>query len=95
LAGLDDRTATDGMTAGQRLLLPWALATTVASAYGVTDLAETGVVQGGLDHLRLAVLRFGGSIDAAAVCGDDLIVMPRGVDGMIRGEQWTESTSDG
>ncbi|WP_437312119.1 hypothetical protein [Sorangium sp. So ce388] len=60
-------------------LLPWALAVTIASAYGVTaTTSEPPGAAAGFDHDRLTVVATGDQLpDGGVVTGDDLVVVPR------------------
>jgi hypothetical protein len=62
-----------------RAQLPWALAVTVAGAYGHTGtLAVPGDVAVGFDHNRLVVIAAGDRLpERLTVVGDDLFVVPR------------------
>lgn len=62
-----------------RELLPWALAVTIAGAYGHTDMEpEVTSPAAGFDHDRLAIVATGEQLSGeAGVAGDNLVVVPR------------------
>jgi hypothetical protein len=76
LGRLADAPGIDRLQVSQRALLPWALAVTVASAYGVTDPDEPRSSSEGFDHSRLAVVWNGGRLNGGPVAGDDLLIIP-------------------
>jgi hypothetical protein len=57
-------------------LLEWAMALTVAGAYGCTDEPEQGGDALVFDHSRLAVLNRAVALDHPRITGDDLLVVP-------------------
>ncbi|XXX76102.1 hypothetical protein WMF30_51485 [Sorangium sp. So ce134] len=63
--------------------LPWAMAVTIASAYGHTGTtSDHPGAAAGFEHDRLTVVATGERLpDGGAVAGDDLVVVPRRVPG--------------
>lgn len=63
-----------------RARLPWALAITIANAYGTTGtVIDPSAAVGAFDHDRLVVVSTGDQLPAEmSIEGDDLIVVPRG-----------------
>ena len=63
--------------------LPWAVAITIAGAYGHTAMVQEGTSPAaGFDHDRLAIVATGEQLSGeAGVDGDDLVVIPRRIGG--------------
>ncbi|MGW4325862.1 hypothetical protein ACWEKR_08235 [Nocardia sp. NPDC004573] len=63
------------LSPAQRILLPWAVAVTVGTAYtGGAEAPADG--EADIDRTRVVVVRTGATIDAGAVTGDDLLILP-------------------
>ena len=96
LTSLDDRDLLGELTADQRSRLPWALAVTVTSAYGVTDPDESSEAGDAavFDHSWLAVVRSGEPLRYGRLAGDDLVLVPRTrlLTNTLEDPLWTPST---
>jgi hypothetical protein len=80
LSELLERATSESVPEHLRHRLPWALAVTVANAYGHTGSSayEGGGSTAGFDHERLVVVSAGSRLAAEALIeGDDVLVVPR------------------